>query len=66
MNDISLISPKQLYKLLNESLDTPIGINAVYALMKRKDFLAMRIGGRLYAIESEIRPWLMAQIKKTW
>lgn len=63
--EISLISPRQLYDRLNAELDTPIGIHAVYSLMKRKDFPAVKIGGRLYAISSEVRPWLMSQTKKT-
>lgn len=64
-NSISLISAKQLYARLNEELDTPIGIHAVYELMKKRDFPAIRIKGRLFAIESEIKRWLIQQTRKT-
>lgn len=61
--DISLISPKQFYDRVNKILDTPIGIHAVYALMKKRNFPSVKIGGRYYVIESRVGDWLAAQSK---
>lgn len=65
MNNISLITPKQLYERMNESIETPIGIHAVYALVKKKGFPSVKIGGRYYVIENRVEEWMLRQSKSS-
>ena len=60
-NRLRLISPKQFYEMINERLDTPMGLRSVYALIKRRSFPSVKIGGRYYVIESKVEEWLVNQ-----
>lgn len=52
------ITVKQLYERLNERHPGLIGINAVYDLVKRKDFPSVRIGRKFLIIEDKVDAWL--------
>lgn len=54
----TLISPKQLYGLINRELDEPIGLSTIYKLVKQKDFPSVKIGGRFFVIEDKVSEWL--------
>ena len=64
-NNMKLISPKQFYIRINESLDTHIGLKAVYDLIKRRSFPSVKIGGRYYVIESKVEEWLINQSRSS-
>ncbi len=51
------ITVKQLYEKLNEQHHGIIGINAVYNLVKRKDFPSVRIGNKFLIIEDKVDDW---------
>ena len=51
------ITVKQLHEKLNEEHPGLIGINAVYELVKRKDFPSVRIGNKFLIIEDKVDAW---------
>lgn len=51
------ITVKQLYEKLNAQHPGIIGINAVYDLVKRKDFPSVRIGNKFIIIEDKVDDW---------
>ena len=51
------ITVKQLYAKLNEQHKGLIGINAVYDLVKRKDFPSIRTGRKFLIIEDKVDAW---------
>ncbi len=51
------ITVKQLYEKLNAQHPGIIGINAVYDLVKRKDFPSVRIGNKFLIIEDKVDDW---------
>lgn len=55
---MNYITVKQLYKKLNKEHQGLIGINAVYDLVKRKDFPSIRIGNNFFIIEDKVDAWL--------
>ena len=55
---MNYITVKQLYKKLNKEYQGLIGINAVYDLVKRKDFPSIRIGNNFFIIEDKVDAWL--------
>lgn len=62
--DVSLITPLQLKEYLSKDLAYPIGIHAVYSMVKQKDFPSVKIGGRYFVLKSEINNWLRLQANK--
>ena len=48
---MNYITVKQLHEKLNSAQPGLIGINAVYELVKRKDFQSVRIGNKFLIIE---------------
>ena len=50
---MNYITVKQLYEKLNKEHQGLIGINAVYDLVKRKDFPSVRIGNKFLVIEKK-------------
>lgn len=54
---MNYITVKQLYKKLNKEHQRLIGINAVYDLVKRKDFPSIRIGNNFFIIEDKVDAW---------
>ena len=61
-----LITPQELYKYLNKDRREVVGIHAAYKLVRRKDFLALKIGGRFYIIENKVDEWFNKQAEKFW
>lgn len=61
-----LITPKELYEYLNKGDREVIGRQKVYQLVKRKDFPALKIGGKFYIIEQKVDEWLNKQSEKFW
>jgi len=61
-----LITPQKLYEYLNKDKKEIIGIHAVRALAKRKDFPALKIGGKYYIIENKVDEWFNKQAEKFW
>lgn len=63
-----LTTPKEFYEYLNTNKDNKhkIGISMIYKLVRRKDFPALKIGGRYYIIENKIDDWLLKQSEKFW
>ena len=51
---MNYITVKQLYEKLNTQHPGLIGINAVYELVKRKDFPSVRIGNKFLIIEDKV------------
>lgn len=51
------ITVKQLHKKLNAEHSGLIGINAVYELVKRKDFPSIRCGRKFLIIEDKVDAW---------
>ena len=51
------ITVKQLYKRLNSECPGIIGINAVYELVKKKDFPSIRVGNKFLIIEDKVDAW---------
>jgi len=51
------ITVKQLYERLNAEHPGLIGINAVYALVKRKDFPSIKNGRKFLIIEDKVDAW---------
>jgi excisionase family DNA binding protein len=60
-----LITPRELYEYLNKDREV-IGRQKVYQLVKRKDFPALKIGGKFYIIEQKVDEWLNKQSEKFW
>lgn len=54
---MNYITVKQLYEKLNTQHPGLIGINAVYELVKRKDFPSVRIGNKFMIIEDKVDAW---------
>ena len=54
---MNYITVKQLYKKLNKEHQGLIGINAVYDLVKRKDFPSIRICNNFFIIEDKVDAW---------
>ena len=54
---LKYITVKQLYENLNAKHPGLIGINAVYKLVKRKDFPSVRIGNKFFIIEDKVDAW---------
>ena len=54
---MNYITVKQLYEKLNTQHPGLIGINAVYELVKRKDFPSVRIGNKFLIIEDKVDAW---------
>ena len=54
---MNYITVKQLYEKLNAQHPGLIGINAVYELVKRKDFPSVRIGNKFLIIEDKVDAW---------
>lgn len=63
-SNYTLISPKQFYNRINRDLDEPIGLTAIYRLIKEQDFPAVRIGERFFIIEDKVSDWLLDQMGK--
>jgi excisionase family DNA binding protein len=51
------ITVKQLYERLNSECPGIIGINAVYELVKKKDFPSIRVGNKFLIIEDKVDAW---------
>ena len=51
------ITVKQLYEKLNSEQTWLIGINSVYALVKRKDFPSVRNGRKFLIIKDKVDEW---------
>ena len=51
------IAVKQLYEKLNSEQPWLIGINSVYALVKRKDFPSVRNGRKFLIIKDKVDEW---------
>ena len=51
------ITVKQLHQKLNSEHPGLIGINAVYELVKRKDFPSVRCGRKFLIIEDKVDAW---------
>ena len=51
------ITVKQLYEKLNSEQPRLIGINSVYALVKRKDFPSVRNGRKFLIIKDKVDEW---------
>lgn len=51
------ITVKQLYEKLNTEHPGLIGINAVYELVKKKDFPSLRVGRKFLIIEDKVDAW---------
>lgn len=51
------ITVKQLYEKLNSEQPWLIGINSVYALVKRKDFPSVRNGRKFLIIKDKVDEW---------
>ena len=51
------ITVKQLYEKLNSEQPGLIGINSVYALVKRKDFPSVRNGRKFLIIKDKVDEW---------
>jgi hypothetical protein len=64
LSELNLISPKQLYNMLNESLDCPIGINRVYSLIHKRGFPSIKIGGKYYVFKDRVEGWFLSQPKE--
>lgn len=61
----TLITPKQLYERLNQSMPGEhIGINTIYALVRRQDFPSCKIGRKYYVIEENLADWFHKQTNK--
>ena len=54
---MNYITVKQLHEKLNSAQPGLIGINAVYELVKRKDFPSVRIGNKFLIIEDKVDDW---------
>ena len=61
-----LITPKQFYNLINYENLTIIGVDKIYELVRRKDFPALKLGGRYYIIADKIDEWFNRQSEKFW
>lgn len=61
-----LITPKQFYETINDKNAAIIGKDKIYELVRRKDFPALKLGGRYYIIENKINEWLSKQSEKFW
>ncbi len=62
--EYALISPKQFYDRINQTLDEPIGISSVYKMVKQSGFPSVKIGGRFFVIEDRIPEWLQSMSGK--
>ncbi len=62
--DYCLMSPKQFKERVNALLDTPIGVHAIYALVKRKDFPSIKLGGKYFIIEDKVAAWMKENARK--
>ena len=60
----SLITPKQFKERLACSLGTPVGINTIYSLVKRKGFPSVKIGRQYYVVEDKVNEWLEKETVK--
>jgi hypothetical protein len=66
MNDTKLITPKELFSLMNKDNPGNIGLMKVYELVRRKDFPALKIGGRYFVLENKLDEWFNKQAEKFW
>ena len=61
-----LITPKELYEYINKDNREIIGLKKIYMLIKRKDFPALKIGGKYFIIEQKVDEWMNKQAEKFW
>ena len=54
---MTMMSVKQYYEYLNKDCPGLIGINAVYDLVKRKDFPSVKNGRKFLIIEDKVDAW---------
>lgn len=66
MEDTKLITPKEFYNLVNRNEPGKIGMVRIYELVHRKDFPALKIGGRYYILANKIDEWFNKQSEKFW
>jgi hypothetical protein len=66
MIEIKLITPYKFYQIMNSKGDKIMGKDAVYKIIRRKDFPALKIGKRFYIIESKVDEWFSKQAEKFW
>ena len=57
-----LMSVQKFIENLSESENSFLGINKLYALIKRDDFPAIKIGGRYYILVDKFSDWLDQQM----
>jgi excisionase family DNA binding protein len=62
----NLVTPKKFYELINKDNEIIIGIDKIYELVRRKDFPALKIGGRYYILENKVDEWFSKQAEKFW
>lgn len=59
-----LMTVPEFIQLFNESVSSSVGANKLYALVREKDFPAVKIGGRYYVLADRINDWLEQQINE--
>ncbi len=66
MEDTKLITPKELFLLMNKDGGGKIGLMKVYELVRKKDFPSLKIGGRYFILENKLDEWFNKQADKFW